>query len=81
MKRWRHEYHVKGDAVERIRWCRQNLGDRGDRWDFAGSWKHLRAGAVIYILSDEDVLLYNKWRFWNVLSGNNQEESYHLSHP
>ena len=81
MKRWRHEDHVKGDAVERIRWCRQNLGDRGDRWDFAGSWKHLRAGAVIYILSDEDVLLYDKWRFWNVLSGNDQEESYHLSCP
>lgn len=79
MKRWRHEYHVKGDTVERIRWCRQNLGDRGDRWDFIGSWKHLRAGAVIYILSDEDVLLYDKWRFWNVLSGNNQEESHHLS--
>ena len=82
MTSWRHQYHVKVDAVERIRWCRQYLGDRGVRWDFAGSWKHLRAGARIYIQSDEDALLYDKhWRFWNVLSGNHQEESYYLSQP
>ena len=82
MRIYRHEYHVKGDAVERIRWCRQNLGDRGLRWDFAGSWKHLRAGAVIYILSDKDAALYDKhWRFWNVLKGNDKEESHHISRP
>ena len=75
MTHWRHEYHVKVDATPRIRWCRQNLGERGDRWEFWGS-----RNTVIYIRSDEDAALYDKhWRFWNVLSGNNQEESYHLS--
>ena len=75
MTHWRHEYHVKVDATPRIRWCRQNLGERGDRWEFWGS-----RNTVIYIRSDEDALLYDKhWRFWNVLKGNNQEESYHLS--
>jgi hypothetical protein len=75
MTHWRHEYHVKVNAVPRIRWCRQNLGDRGDRWEFYGGTL-----AVIYIQSDEDAALYDKhWRFWNVLKGNNQEESYHLS--
>ena len=75
MRHWRHEYHVKIDGTERVRWCRQNLGDRGLRWEFSGS----RIKTTIYIRSDEDALLYDKWRFWNVLSGNNQEESYHLS--
>ena len=76
MKRWRHEYHVKVDAVPRIRWCRKNLGDHGDRWDYLGG-KNI---VVIYIMSDEDAALYDKhWRFWNVLKGNNKEESYHLS--
>jgi len=75
MRYWRHEYHVKVDATPRIRWCRQNLGERGDRWEFWGS-----RNTVIYIRSDEDALLYDKhWRFWNVLSGNDQEESHHLS--
>jgi hypothetical protein len=75
MTHWRHEYHVKVDATPRIRWCRQNLGERGDRWEFWGS-----RNTVIYIRSDEDALLYDKhWRFWNVLKDNNQEESYHLS--
>ena len=75
MTRWRHEYHVKVDGTERVRWCRQNLGERGDRWEFWGS-----RNTVIYIRSDEDAALYDKhWRFWNVLKGNNQEESYHLS--
>ena len=77
MKRWRHEYHVKVDAVPRIRWCRQNLGDRGDRWDFVVGIR-----TTIYIQSDEDALPYDKhWIFWNVLQGNNQEESYHFSQP
>ena len=71
-----HEYHVKVDATSRIRWCRQNLGYRGDRWEFWGGKKK----TVIYIMSDEDAALYDKhWRFWNVLKGNDQEESYHLS--
>jgi hypothetical protein len=78
MKRWRHEYHVKVDAVPRIRWCRKNLGDHGDRcrWDYLGG-KNI---VVIYIQSDEDALLYDKhWRFWNVLQGNNKEESHYFS--
>ena len=76
MTHWRHEYHVKVDATPRIRWCRQNLGDRGGRWEFWGG----KVNVVIYIQSDEDAALYDKhWRFWNVLKGNNQEESYHLS--
>jgi hypothetical protein len=77
MTRWRHEYHVKVDATPRIRWCRQNLGDRGDRWEF---WSGGKRTVLICIRSDEDALLYDKhWRFWNVLKGNDQEESYHLS--
>ena len=76
MTHWRHEYHVKVDATERVRWCRKNLGDRGDRWEFWGG----KVNVVIYIQSDEDAALYDKhWRFWNVLKGNNKEESYHLS--
>ena len=77
MTYWRHEYHVKVDATERVRWCRQNLGHRGDRWDFLSGGKRT---VLIYIQSDEDALLYDKhWRFWNVLKGNHQEESYRVS--
>ena len=76
MRHWRHEFHVKVDSTERVRWCRQNLGDRGLRWEFWGG----KLTVVIYIQSDEDAGLYDKhWRFWNVLSGNNKEESHHLS--
>ena len=75
MRHWRHEYRVKVDGTERVRWCRQNLGERGNRWDFVGGKR-----IVIYIMSDEDAALYDKhWRFWNVLSGNDQEESHRLS--
>ena len=48
MRHWRHEYHVKIDGTERVRWCRQNLGDRGDRWEFWGG----KLTVVIYIRSD-----------------------------
>ena len=76
MKHWRHEYHIRIDSTSRVRWCRQNLGDRSDRWEFWGGTRT----TVIYIMSDEDALLYDKhWRFWNVLKGNDQEESYHIS--
>jgi hypothetical protein len=75
MKHWRHEYHVKIDSTQRVRWCRQNLGDRGDRWDFVGGIR-----TTIYIRSDEDALLYDKhWRFWNVLSGNKDVDTYYNS--
>jgi hypothetical protein len=76
MTHWRHEYHIRIDSTERVRWCRQNLGDHGDRWDYLGG-KNI---VVIYIRSDEDALLYDKhWRFWNVLKGNNKEESHYFS--
>jgi len=76
MTYWRHEYHVRVDATPRIRWCREHLGDRGDRWEFWGG----KVNVVIYILSDEDAALYDKhWRFWNVLSGNHKEESHYFS--
>jgi hypothetical protein len=76
MKPWRHEYHIRVDSTERVRWCRQNLGHRGLRWEF---WDGKRT-VVIYIRSDEDALMYDKhWRFWNVLKGNDQEESYRVS--
>lgn len=76
MTRWRHEYHVRVDGTERVRWCRQNLGERGQRWEFYRG----RKSVVIYIMSDEDAMLYDKhWRFWNVLSGHSQEESHYFS--
>jgi len=76
MTHWRHEYHIRIDSTERVRWCRQHLGDRGLRWEFWGG----NRTTVIYIRSDEDALMYDKhWRFWNVLQGNHKEESYHLS--
>jgi hypothetical protein len=83
MRIYRHEYHVKVDGTERVRWCRQNLGDRGLRWDFVGGIRTTMSAMrslSIYIQSDEDAGLYDKhWRFWNVLKGNDQEESYHIS--
>lgn len=69
---YRHEYHVWVDGTSRVRWCRQNLGDRGDRWEFFGGLNKV----VIYIRTDEDAALYDKhWRFWNALQGR-FEESY-----
>jgi hypothetical protein len=75
MRHWRHKYHVKVDGTERVRWCRQNLGERGDRWDFVGGFK-----TSIYIQSDEDAALYDKyWRFWNVLRGDKDVDTYYNS--
>jgi hypothetical protein len=63
------------DALERVKWCRANLGPRGERWDFDGG-----LAIVIMIRSDEDADAYNKaWRFWNVLKGNNKIETYRVS--
>ena len=81
MTRWRHEYYVKGDAVECVRWCRQNLGARGFRWDFGFRYLGRSKQVILHFMADEDALLYDQWRFWNVLSGNNQAESHHLSQP
>jgi hypothetical protein len=63
------------DALDRVKWCRANLGPRGERWDFDGG-----LAIVILIGSDEDADAYNKaWRFWNVLKGNNKIETYRVS--
>ena len=72
---FKHAYHVHVPAMSRVRWCRENLGPRGERWDFGGGHK-----VTIWIRLDEDAALYDKqWRFWNVLSGNNKEESHYIS--
>lgn len=61
------------DPVERIKWCRENFGPRGDRWDFSGG-----LSITIMIRHQEDADLYNKiWKFWNALKGNGQKESYY----
>jgi hypothetical protein len=63
------------DGLERVKWCRSNLGPRGERWDFDGG-----LAIVILIQSDEDADAYDKaWRFWNVLKGNNKIETYRVS--
>ena len=63
------------DASERIKWCRENLGDRGMRWDFAGGFN-----ITIFIRDAADADEYNKvWRLWNVLKGDDKEESYRIS--
>lgn len=74
----RHKFEFRArdlNASDRIRWCRDNLGPRGNRWDFSGGFR-----ITIQIRHDEDADLYNKaWRFWNVLKGNNKTESHHNS--
>jgi hypothetical protein len=74
----RHRFEFRSrdmDALERVKWCRANLGPRGERWDFDGG-----LAIVIMIGSDEDADAYNKaWRFWNVLKGNNKIETYRVS--
>ena len=74
----RHQFSFKSsdiNAPERIRWCRENLGDRGNRWDFSGG-----ISITIFIRTNEDADAYNKvWRFWNVLKGDDKKESHHIS--
>ena len=74
----RHQFSFRStkiDASERLKWCRENLGDRGVRWDFAGGFN-----ITIFIRDDTDADEYNKvWRFWNVLKGDDKEESYRIS--
>jgi hypothetical protein len=74
----RHRFEFRSrdvDGLERVKWCRANLGPRGERWDFDGG-----LAIVIMIRSDEDADAYNKaWRFWNVLKGNNKIETYRVS--
>ena len=68
----RFDFRVRDvDPVPRLKWCRENLGPRGERWDFDGGTK-----VTIYMRHAEDVALYNKtWRFWNVLKGDCKEKS------
>lgn len=68
----RFEFRARDiDPVPRIRWCRENLGPRGDRWDYAGG-----LGITIFIRDSADVELYDKtWRFWHVLKGDCKEKS------
>ena len=74
----RHRFEFRSrdvDGLERVKWCRSNLGPRGERWDFDGG-----LAIVILIQSDEDADAYDKaWRFWNVLKGNNKIETYRVS--
>ena len=74
----RHRFEFRSrdlDAAERVKWCRVNLGARGERWDFSGG-----LSITIMIRSDEDAEAYNKaWRFWNVLKGNCQTETHRIS--
>ena len=74
----RHRFEFRSrdlDALERVKWCRANLGARGERWDFDGG-----LAIVIKIRSDEDADAYDKaWRLWNVLKGNNKIETYRVS--
>jgi hypothetical protein len=74
--RHRFEFRARDlDALDRVKWCRANLGPRGERWDFDGG-----LAIVIKIRSDEDADAYNKaWRFWNVLKGDNKIETYRVS--
>jgi hypothetical protein len=46
------------DSDEHIRWCRRNLGARGDGWDFAGSGKTL----TIFIWSHKLQFMYEMWQ-------------------
>lgn len=44
MRNNRYVFYVKRDAsnsnlVDRIKWCRENLGERGKDWDFLGGAK------------------------------------------
>jgi hypothetical protein len=74
----RHRFEFRSrdlDAAERVKWCRANLGPRGERWDFAGG-----LSITITIRSDQDAEAYNKvWRFWNVLKGNCKTETHRIS--
>ena len=74
----RHRFEFRSrdmDGLERVKWCRANLGPRGERWDFDGG-----LAIVIMIGSDKDAEAYNKvWRLWNVLKGNHKVETHRVS--
>lgn len=48
----------KKDSYEHVKWCRRNLGERGDGWDFAGSGKSL----TIFIWSNKLQFMYEMWQ-------------------
>ena len=48
----------KINEVEHVKWCRRNLGDRGNTWDF---WM---AGGILYIevWGDKEKFAYEMWK-------------------
>ena len=46
------------DSLTHIKWCRRNLGERGDGWDFAGSGKSL----TIFMWSTKLQFMYAMWQ-------------------
>lgn len=48
----------KGNNTEHIKWCRRNLGERGDGWDFAGGYKNI----TIIIWSSRLQTMYEMWQ-------------------
>ena len=51
-------FKVKGDAMNVIKWCRRNFGNRGDGWDFHGTTR----GYTIEIWSSRLITMYRMWK-------------------
>ena len=51
-------HYRKIDELEYIKWCRRNLGDRGNTWDF---WL---AGGILYVevWGDKEKFMYEMWK-------------------
>lgn len=43
----------QNDAIDHIKWCRRNLGERGTDWDFSGS-----TNLHIMIYNPKHILFY-----------------------
>ena len=52
-------FKVKGDAMNVIKWCRRNFGERGDGWDFFG--RHGK-GYAIEIWSTRLIVMWKLWK-------------------
>lgn len=56
----REIFEVDGDvAVDTIKWCRRNFGERGDGWDFFG--RHGK-GYAIEIWSTRLIVMWKLWK-------------------
>lgn len=51
-------FRCKDDPMPVIKWCRRNLGNRGDGWDFSGSAKTVD----ITIWSSKLITMYELWQ-------------------